>query len=76
SSKAIFLHRQPYYLLRSGLLYYGYQLYHFNEIVAPVEIDLAGVSLEHCLKVHHRNNLIVMRHDSSSKVERRSKNVI
>ncbi|GMS91246.1 hypothetical protein PENTCL1PPCAC_13421, partial [Pristionchus entomophagus] len=76
ASKSIFLDQQPYFIQRTGLVNYVYHLHSFEETTPPVEIDIAGISLSNCLKVLYKGNLILLRNDTVSKVERVSKNCI
>ncbi|GMR31186.1 hypothetical protein PMAYCL1PPCAC_01381, partial [Pristionchus mayeri] len=76
ASKAIFLHRQPYFLQRTGLLLRTYHVHCFEEEKDPIEIDVAGQSLDDCWKVFHRNSLILIRNESGARMERLSKNLI
>ncbi|GMS91248.1 hypothetical protein PENTCL1PPCAC_13423 [Pristionchus entomophagus] len=76
-SKSIFLNQQPYFIQKTGLVNHVYHLHPFDDFGSPpVEIDIAGVSLNNCLKVFHKGYLIVFRNDTASKVERVSKNCI
>ncbi|GMS91247.1 hypothetical protein PENTCL1PPCAC_13422 [Pristionchus entomophagus] len=72
----LFLHRQSFYIIRTGILIDTYRLYSFEESV-PIEIDVpVGYSLTDYVKVFHRGTLIVIRQGTEQKAERLSKKLI
>ncbi|GMR41314.1 hypothetical protein PMAYCL1PPCAC_11509, partial [Pristionchus mayeri] len=61
SSSVIFFHRQPYYLVRYGILSNTWLVKHFENIDEPEQVNLSGISLDDSLLIYKDDKMVVLR---------------
>ncbi|GMR30594.1 hypothetical protein PMAYCL1PPCAC_00789, partial [Pristionchus mayeri] len=61
SSSALFFHRQPYYLERSGILSSAWLVMHFENIDEPMHVNLSGLSLDDSWMIYKDYKMFILR---------------
>ncbi|GMS88378.1 hypothetical protein PENTCL1PPCAC_10553 [Pristionchus entomophagus] len=76
STSVTFFHRQPYYLLRSGMITSSWMIKHFDEQREPIAVNLSGIFLDNALLIYKNQKLFILFKDTIELRERKDKNIV
>ncbi|GMS97201.1 hypothetical protein PENTCL1PPCAC_19376, partial [Pristionchus entomophagus] len=69
SANVTFFHRQPYYLLRTGMFTTSWKITHFDHVQNSKSVDLKGICLNDALFIYKEEKMFIFRQGTKERSE-------